>query len=237
MLTIVISARGTSTATVEDKHQKLFFDDKGTARYYTAEALADRRARETGVANQAASTHAQMTAHEKLDNLLVVVQVPLKHREVRRTKGVVYECEEAEVEVYMMGPSYGAPVARCMRSAPAARGAAEPPARGMDMAVLGLGSAAGPFAGTRGRTLERDARFPVRATFQYYRATDRDHLTVDEANDVAAQLQQSTKVMTAHGSLVTTPAAPRATAPDLAHPQPGDAPHAAWGAVRMATFV
>ena len=86
-------------------------------------------------------------------NLLMLVQVPLKHREPRRRA-----CE-----------AFSAPKA----AAPATAGAlAEGKAKDdIEVAVLGHGELQGPFTELAGLEVERDPRFPVRVMVQFYQAT------------------------------------------------------------------
>jgi len=93
VLVVLISARGTSTCTVDTRRTRLLFDDHGTARWFTAEALADRRERETGKP-QAASKFGDLTQAEALDNVLYVVQVPLKRH--RPERSFAYYLEESD---------------------------------------------------------------------------------------------------------------------------------------------
>ena len=62
---------------------------------------------------------------------------------------------------------------------------------GMETAVLGHGPELGPFVELAGKTITRDARFPVRVTVQFYQATSTGKIT---RGDVAILHQQIKKV-------------------------------------------
>ena len=75
---------------------------------------------------------------------------------------------------------------------------------GMDMGMLGLGSPEGKYTGTKNLKLERDTRFPIRCTFQYYRVTDENHVSEHDIKDIATQVSQATRISLASGSLVAS---------------------------------
>ena len=85
-------------------------------------------------------------------NLLMLVQVPLVRRErPRRALGMAYESAPAMA---------GAPMAKAMKDE-----------SDMETAVLGHGDLQGPFTELADLSIERDPRFPVRVTVQFYQAT------------------------------------------------------------------
>jgi len=66
------------------------------------------------------------------------------------------------------------------KSAPAAEAA-----DAMEQAVLGHGELEGPFTELAGLTIERDPRFPVRVTVQFYQATSSGRVTAAELGKLA----------------------------------------------------
>lgn len=194
VLTILASKNGTSVQVLDSANTKLFFDDHGTARWFSAERLEDVRIRQNVVKTKVDSFN-EMTNEEKLDNSLMMIQVPLF---VQKTRS--YQCMGSSEE-------YESTEESCSLG--------RKQFRGMDMAQLGLGDSEGPYCGIRGVTLKRDANFPVRCTFQYYRVTDSGTIDEKDIIDIKEQLDQSHKIAVGHGSLVLNTASGRVTEPVL----------------------
>ena len=198
VLVILASKNGTSVQVLDSSNTKLFFDDDVIARWFSAERLEDVRIRQKAVKTKVDS-YKEMTNEEKLDNSILMIQVPLLVTQKKRSAvygGSSFTRESAMACSAAFGASIGA-------------------TRGMDMGQLGLGDAEGKYTGTRGVTLKRDPAFPVRCTFQYYRVTDRDNIDEKDIIDIKEQINQSLKVATGHGSLVLNPSSQRVTEPVL----------------------
>lgn len=61
--------------------------------------------------------------------------------------------------------------------------------RGIDHAQLSVGDSVGPWTGTSPKyILERDARYPIRCTIQYYRVTDSAVIEDDVIDDISKQI-------------------------------------------------
>jgi len=237
VLVILASKDGTSIQVLDSSNTKLYFDDKGTARWFTAERLEDVRIREKAVKTRVDSFK-EMTQAEKMDNSIMMIQVPLKQKTKITYRSAGWGaaigssgssddgCDE--MECLSIGSNFkGVKLEGCRPA-----GAAKSRSKGMDMGQIGLGSSAGSYTGTKGLTLTRDADFPVRCTFQYYRVTDNNTLDEKTIQDIKEQLDQSMKVATAHGSLVLNPTSTRVTEPVLTN-QPTNP----WvGNTALATF-
>ena len=92
-----------------------------------------------------------------------------------------------------------------MALAPAAFGLAEgqrAKRSDMEMAVLGHGPVLGPFTELDDRVVERDGRFPVRVTVQFYQATATGTPTGVEVKALARQIKKVYKNADYVGSLV-----------------------------------
>jgi hypothetical protein len=129
-----------------------------------------------------------MTDEEKLDNCLMVIQIPLKNNPDYKPKSMARFCsfgsyseEDDSEESYRLS--------RGMR-------------RGMDMGVLSKGSKNGKYVGTGTTKLERDDNYPIRCTYQYYRLTDEENLTEDLVKNIVEQLNNINNIATNSGSLV-----------------------------------
>jgi hypothetical protein len=154
VLTILVTRQGTSLTVVDNARdtlsgaaswgQRLFFNAAGERAPLTAERLSD-------VLDRGATANGESAASLGDDaNLLLLVQVPLRQRERPRCAAGAMAQESA-------------PAAKSM--APSAPAAAD-----MEVAVLGHGALEGPFTELDGLAVERDPRFPVRVTVQFYQA-------------------------------------------------------------------
>ena len=226
VLVLMVSSRGTSVQVLERSNQKLFFNDKGTAKWFNIERLEDVRERK-GETKTRVDSFKEMKQEEKMDNTLMMIQIPLKQKPRPQTRGMDgalclsfnnsggMACQESCAMA--LGPSAG------FRSLGMTK-KKKVKGRGMDMGQLGLGSSAGRYVGTKGLKLTRDDRFPIRCTFQYYRVTDENFITEKNIVDISEQISQATAKAVATGSLVCNDESKRATEPDLDHPKPSDDP-------------
>lgn len=155
VLTVLVTRQGASVTIVDNARdtvsggaswgQRLFFNAGGERAPLTAERISDVIRRGTTANGESAASLGQDA------NLLMLVQVPLRFRE-RPRRALAYEA---------MPPSAaGAPAAALSRSR-----------SDLEVAVLGHGALEGPFTELAGLEVERDARFPVRVTVQFYQAT------------------------------------------------------------------
>lgn len=176
VLTLLVTREGTSATVIENRKgdqshqswgQQLFFNDNGQRTRFTAERLS-------AVVNRIESgqgTAADKTANDPGADMMLIVQVPLKHK----NKGLLIDgLAEAEGAPGVMMGGGGMARTRSARS-------------NVEAAVIGHGDALGPFTEMNGLKLERDDRFPVRVTVQFYKATSNG--VVDEADLKAAHAQ------------------------------------------------
>jgi hypothetical protein len=263
VLVVLVSKDGVSTQVIQRSNQKLFFNDKGSGRWFTLERHQDYKERKTGQKQEKIKSHTEMSADEKQENVIMMIQIPLKQKERPKSRGFgskgialgsnagwcgTEECMDMSMAACAF--SSGPPVYRSMNLAPQVhvKGA------GMDMGMIGLGSEDGPFIGTKNLELVRDDRFPIRCTFQFYRGTDENFVAEPDVKDIADQLAKASTVAKDSGSLVTNTDTGRVTEPDLTNPQPSDTPFGKleerdylkqvqtqatqdWGTQSMATFM
>jgi hypothetical protein len=210
VLTLLVTRQGTSLTVIDNSRdsvggswgQRLFFNAGGERAPLTAERLSDVQARGTTMNGESAASLGEDA------NLLLLVQVPLKRREVeRRSLGMVYE---------------SAPMAA---GAPMAKSAA--PMSDMETAVLGHGELQGPFTELADLTIERDPRFPVRVTVQFYQATASGTVGEAEMTKLASVIEKVYAKGDWVGSLVVPSPEDlwRPTLWDGASPPP---PHVSW---------
>jgi len=177
VLTILVTRQGTSMTIIDNARdtvggggswgQRLYFNKGGERAPLIAERLADVKA--SGVT--ANGEDARDLAEDA--NVLMLIQVPLKYRASRR--------------------AYPPPPAPTAASAPTmelAKGEARSRSSDVDMAVLGHGPTEGPYTELDGLTIERDTRFPIRVTLQFYQATSNGVLSHADVKAMADQIRK-----------------------------------------------
>jgi len=78
-------------------------------------------------------------------------------------------------------------------------------------ATIQIGHPEGEFYELKGMTIERDPRFPIRVTLQYYKATSNGICSESDISSLSEQLKASRKYAEAIGSLVVTENSGRST--------------------------
>ena len=177
VLTLLVTRQGTSLTVIDNARdtvsgraswgQRLFFNSGGQRAPLTAERLSDAQA-------SGATRNGEAAASLGADaNLLLLVQVPLLVQRPPRRAG-------AFDGLLPMA----APPASAMKSMAQERGAAD-----LETAVLGHGELEGPFTELDGLTVERDPRFPVRVTVQFYQATATGRIGRPEVGRLASLIE------------------------------------------------
>lgn len=94
-------------------------------------------------------------------------------------------------------------------------------ARGMEQAVVQAGPVEGPWLGLHGCHIQRDVRFPIRATVQFYQATDTGSVASADLDRLAQTIHRVYATAQTVGSLVTAGWTGRPTEAQVAAwPQP-----------------
>ncbi|MBA3452561.1 MAG: hypothetical protein H0T42_05620 [Deltaproteobacteria bacterium] len=190
VLTILVTRQGTSITIIDNARdtvsggdswgQRLYFNSGGKKAPLIAERLTD-------VKNAGVTANGESAASLGADsNVLMLIQVPLKYREPPR------RAMQPMNALANDGPG-GAPAKAAQ--APAAESAGQGQGRSrdrsdVDVAVLGHGKTEGPFTELDGLTIQRDARFPVRVTLQFYQATSNGVISRDNVREMAAQIKK-----------------------------------------------
>jgi len=205
VLVILATREGTSATIVDNKRdmlegqtthgQPLFYNQAGLRAPYQAKRKSDFVAgggnpAEVGVG----------AAGETGLGMVLMIQVPLKHKEQRRFFGGGIGLE-----------SFSATAAT--------RGA------GREEAVIGHGEPVGPFTELDGLKLERDERFPIRVTVQFYQAVATGNLDNDDYEAMQKQINAIYSKADAVGSLVLDGKTGRVTE----HQGPAWQPPVWWG--------
>jgi hypothetical protein len=200
VLTLLVTRQGTSLTIVDNARdtlgqgswgQRLFFNNGGQRAPLTAERLSDVQA--SGVTMNGESA-ASLGADA---NLLMIVQVPLRFRAPPRRMS-------KDLGGGAAGNAAPATAAAPAKEAQAARRS------DVEVAVLGHGPQLGPYTELDGLTIERDPRFPVRVTVQFYQATSNGVLAAADVSGLRAQIKKVYAAADFVGSLVVPTAADRA---------------------------
>jgi hypothetical protein len=192
VLAIVASREGTSATIIDNQRdgfgaerawgQRLFFNDDGQRASFTGTRLEDF------VASGGDGLHspADLPSAKKAGlNCVLLIQVPLVQPERR---GQFCLAAGATPPPACAQGSYGAPSRRRCD---------------VDEAVIGHGATEGPFTEIDNLPIERDARFPIRITVQFYKATSNGVVDAATMSEIAAQIGAVYADAKAVGSLVT----------------------------------
>ncbi len=188
VLTILATREGTSVTIIDNKRdgfaagytwgQRLFFNKNGERASLTGQRLSDFQAEAPTPANP--QTAPSAAGQEGL-NMVLLIQVPLKYVEPLRPQG------------------FGGitPLA-----APAAEMSVSRERSNVEEAVIGHGKVEGVFTEIDGLEIERDPRFPVRVTVQFYKATSNGVVSPKDMAEIKAQIDRVYKDADYVGSLV-----------------------------------
>ncbi len=173
VLTIVATREGTSATIVDNVRdgfdagptwgQRLFFNQNGERASLTGERLSDFEAGRDPAGGPAGDT-AQAGSSDGL-NMVLVIQVPL----LQKNPFEFFAAAEDDAVAF---------------SSPA-----EGESR-LEQAVIGHGEVEGPFTEIDFVTIERDDRYPIRVTVQFYQATSDGQVTAADVDTIAAQLER-----------------------------------------------
>jgi hypothetical protein len=173
VLSILVMRQGTSMHVIENRPddqsvagwgQEVYFNNRGQRAAFQAERKSDvvRRIEEQG----GPLTEDDRSALQKGADVMFLVQVPLIHAHRGVLSGLAPLSKmAAPTATFGLGTSGGP----ALKSADAVAGQGR--ASDVEQAVVGHGPNLGPFNEAHGLTLVRDARFPIRITVQFYKAT------------------------------------------------------------------
>jgi hypothetical protein len=185
VLAILATREGTSATVIDNARdgfsagrtwgQRLFFNKNGERCSLTGTRMSDFLAA-GGDATDTAGAGEQGGL-----NMVLMIQVPLVQKAVRPT---------APMGAMMLAG--GALKARRCRAV-----------SDVEEAVIGHGAVEGPFTEIGDLAIERDKRFPVRVTVQFYKATSNGVVAPEDVSAIAAQIQRVYAEARYVGSLVT----------------------------------
>jgi len=208
VLTILATREGTSATIIDNTRdafetgslwgQRLFHNANGRRASLTGERESDFRAKGGGTGASVSAPGAESGM-----NMVLLIQVPLKYKEPPR-RAVLMEAEGA--------------VAPAPKEAPSARREDS----NVENAVIGHGDLEGPYTEIDHLPIERDPRFPVRVTVQFYKATDNGIVSAGDLRDIKRQIDRVYAHSDYVGSLVTAGETGRITEYAGARVQPAD---------------
>jgi hypothetical protein len=209
VLTIVATREGTSATVIDNVRdgfsagyswgQRLFFNQTGERASFTGERLSDFRAQEQP------SGDTPQAAGESGLNMVLIIQVPLKQKHPME-----FEMMEAADAV----AGFAAPTLKLESD--------------VEAAVIGHGAVEGPYTEIDGLDIERDPRFPIRVTVQFYKATSNGIVSEEDMHQIAEQIERVYAEADYVGSLVVGGASNRPTEYDGPKEEPAGWWEAFW---------
>eukprot|EP01130_Rhizamoeba_saxonica_P015290 TRINITY_DN6821_c0_g1_i1.p1 TRINITY_DN6821_c0_g1~~TRINITY_DN6821_c0_g1_i1.p1 ORF type:complete len:452 (-),score=105.02 TRINITY_DN6821_c0_g1_i1:24-1322(-) len=189
VLTILCTREGTSMSVCENADnfdgEQFFFNDNGERCPFTAvrksQFMKDRVATSDDVKGKNTNVVSENEDDSGL-NMVLLVQVPLKNS----TESMIYE-EDFSIMEYDC----------CLDEE-------EDELCDIEDAVIGHGESEGKFKEINNLSIQRDERFPVRVTLQFYKATSNGQLDEPTMEDIANELNQVYESADYVGSLVTS---------------------------------
>lgn len=182
VLTLLVTRQGTSATIIENRGedaagfggQELYFNKAGERARFTAERFQEVEARIE--AQGGPKNDDERSAISRSADVIFLIQVPLVHRHQGWLGGLgggvgsVFGAGGLGLSgVGQGGGSVGGGYG--LGSVGSVGQGASTPKSDVDRAVVGHGQLLGPFREARGLELRRDARFPIRVTVQFYKAT------------------------------------------------------------------
>ena len=202
VLAIVATREGTSATVIDNQRdgfkvsggrwgQRLFFNQHGERASFTGGRLSEFIAA-GGDETDAVSGATDAAAKAGL-SCVMLIQIPLvqPERKLRASYGTM-------MPMMCAAPGAAPSQSLCEES-------------DVDEAVIGHGEVEGPFTEIDHLAIKRDARFPIRITVQFYKATSNGVVTAADMATIAAQIESVYKDAKAVGSLVCEPDRGRST--------------------------
>ncbi|MDH5680084.1 MAG: hypothetical protein OEZ36_00735 [Spirochaetota bacterium] len=185
VLTILATRQGTSVTVIDNVRdayktgslwgQRLFFNKNGQRASLTGQRLSDFKT----TTEYKTATKGKNRPDVGL-NMVLLIQVPLKQKKPMRISNSSFPNDSSDGFIFSLKRSKAKPKSN------------------VEAAVIGHGKVEGPFTEMDNLDIERDSRFPIRVTVQFYKATSNG---VVSYNDMAAIKGDIDKVY-AKGSVV-----------------------------------
>jgi hypothetical protein len=205
VLVILATREGTSATIIDNTRdafpagfswgQRIFFNQNGERASLTGERLSDFL---DDPGNRETPGESPEAVGENGLNMVLLIQVPLKQKRPMFFKEGLALSAAAPAEEAEMADS------------------------DVEAAVIGHGPVEGPFTEIDNLQIERDARFPIRVTVQFYKATSNGIVSPTDMAQINAQIQRVYEEADYVGSLVVDGASERPTEYEGSKEQPED---------------
>jgi len=186
VLAIGANEKGTSAQIVENVGggQKLYFNDNGQRCPFLGQRLSEYR-----IEKGETDLSKPMSQEEKQKNMLLIIQIPLKHRSIA-PKHNVFSFGEAPMSAM-----------KCVQ-VPESFSVLRQRNADVEDAIIKVGQAEGEFNEIGDVEIERDPDFPIRVTLQFYKATSNGVCDESHIATISNQIKESRKFGVDIGSLV-----------------------------------
>lgn len=205
VLTILATREGTSMTVIDNTRdafsagrtwgQRLFFNQNGERASLTGQRASDF------VSSGQSSASSSAEVEDRGLNMVLLIQVPLKQKQPMPLS------QPEAMEDSAVGAS--APTAKAQRS-------------NVEAAVIGHGEVEGPFTEIDNLAIERDPRFPVRVTVQFYKATSNGAVSQADIKHINQQIARVYDDADYVGSLVVEGDTSRPTEYDGSKQEPSN---------------
>ena len=213
VLTILVTREGTSATVIDNVRdrfenagawgQRLFFNKKGERASFVGKRLSDFVAGGKEDPKKMPSVEA---AGQAGLNMVLLIQVPLKQRNPMRFEG----------------PFGGKDFPKNAPSGIGGGGDKKPEKSDVEAAVIGHGKVEGKFTEFDNLPIERDHKYPIRVTVQFYKATSNGVVSDRDMQEISEQIAKVYKQGDYVGSLVVDGDTGRPTEYDGPRVQPPD---------------
>lgn len=192
VLTILVTRQGSSATIIDNKRdsfdrggwgQRLFHNQDGQRASLTGQRISDFSKTEEGKSSDAIKGQAKLDVKQSSAlNMVLLIQVPLKQKNPRRGG-------QFSPAVASGGGSYAESVGAKAKS-------------DVEAAVIGHGEFEGPYTEIDNLSIERDERFPVRVTVQFYKATATGRASAEDIKQIKNEIESVYSAGDSVGSLV-----------------------------------
>jgi hypothetical protein len=207
VLTLLVTREGSSVTVIDNTRdafetgavwgQRLFHNENGQRASLTGERESEFETKHPPTKGVSVARPGDNPGESGL-NMVLMVQVPLKHKAMKRSGlvGMMYMAPNAVMESNRMSD--------------------------VENAVIGHGELEGPFTEIDNLSIERDERFPVRVTVQFYKATSNGVVSEADLQAIKEQIDRVYAQSDYVGSLVTQGETGRLTEYEGIKQQPRD---------------
>jgi len=200
ILAIIATSKGTSAQVITNgggwgSGQNLYFNDNGKKCSFLGIRISDERIL-SGKTDLKDIHKKEMSKEEKQDNLIMIIQVPLKQKKIHTPSFGGYGMMLDEEMLFSnVSTSSLTPPMQCMKEK-------KKESSNVEHAIVKVGDAEGEFTEIGGLEIERDPSFPVRVTLQFYKSTDNGVIDDENVKDISNQFSEAQKKGEYFGSLV-----------------------------------